>query len=122
MVLHKKRNPCQRRHCFLYGNKGLNIAGRILEIKVNRRFEHPHQNKTFPIRCHEKNNLFTTMDGSACQSIRRRLINHNDYKKFLVMLLNKSKYKTRSNIKRRMQLSKRMQVQKQAGTNKIFLL
>src|SRR6185503_16242305 len=73
---------------FWYGNVGLNIAGRILEIISKKKFDILIKSKLFtPLGM--RKTTFSTMDGSAVNPSGGALSTADDYMKFLVMLLNK---------------------------------
>jgi CubicO group peptidase (beta-lactamase class C family) len=76
---------------FWYGNIGLNIAGRILEIVSKKRFDILIKTKLFnPLAM--RRTTFSTMDGSAVNPSGGALSTADDYMKFLVMMMNKGKY------------------------------
>ena len=76
---------------FRYGNIGLNIAGRILEIVSKKRFDLLIKTKLFnPLSM--RKTTFSTMDGSAVNPSGGAISTADDYMKFLVMLMNKGKY------------------------------
>jgi CubicO group peptidase (beta-lactamase class C family) len=75
---------------FWYGNIGLNIAGRILEIIGKKKFDVLIKQKLFnPIGMRKTS--FTTMDASAINPSGGAVSSTEDYMKFLMMLLNKGK-------------------------------
>jgi CubicO group peptidase (beta-lactamase class C family) len=76
---------------FWYGNIGLNIAGRILEVVSKKKFDLLIKQKLFnPLGM--RKTTFSTLDGSAVNPSGGALSTAEDYMKFLVMLLNKGKY------------------------------
>ena len=76
---------------FWYGNVGLNIAGRILEIISKRRFDVLIKSKLFNPMGMRKT-TFSTLDGSPLNPSGGAMSTADDYMKFMVMLLNKGKY------------------------------
>ena len=76
---------------FWYGNVGLNIAGRILEIISKRRFDVLIKSKLFNPMGMRKT-TFSTLDGSPLNPSGGAMSTADDYMKFLVMLMNKGKY------------------------------
>ena len=76
---------------FWYGNIGLNIAGRILEIVSKRKFDLLIKQKLFNPLAMRKT-TFSTMDGSAVNPSGGAQSTADDYMKFLVMLMKKGKY------------------------------
>ena len=76
---------------FWYGNIGLNIIGRILEIISKRKFDVLIKQKLFTPLTLRKTS-FTTLDGSAVNPSGGAVSSAEEYMKFLVMLLNKGKY------------------------------
>jgi CubicO group peptidase (beta-lactamase class C family) len=76
---------------FWYGNIGLNIAGRILEIVSKKKFDLLVKTKLFsPLGM--RKTTFSTLDNSAVNPSGGAVSTADDYMKFLVMLLNKGKY------------------------------
>jgi CubicO group peptidase (beta-lactamase class C family) len=76
---------------FWYGNVGLNIAGRVLEIVSKKRFDVLVKQKLFtPLAM--RRSTFSPMDGSPVNPSGSAQTTADDYMKFLVMLLNKGKY------------------------------
>jgi CubicO group peptidase (beta-lactamase class C family) len=76
---------------FWYGNIGLNIAARILEVVSKKKFDLLIKTKLLnPLGM--RKTTFSTMDGSAVNPSGGALSTADDYMKFLVMLLNKGKY------------------------------
>jgi CubicO group peptidase (beta-lactamase class C family) len=76
---------------FWYGNIGLNIAGRILEIISRKKFDVLIKQKLFaPLTM--RRTSFTTMDASAINPSGGAVSTAEEYMKFLMMLLNKGKY------------------------------
>lgn len=77
---------------FWYGNIGLNVAGRVLEVVSKKRFDVIIKQKLFnPLEM--RRTTFTTMDASAVNPSGGAQSTADDYMKFLVMLLNKGKYR-----------------------------
>lgn len=75
---------------FWYGNIGLNIAGRIIEIISKKKFDVIIKQKLFnPLAM--RRTSFTTIDASAINPSGGASSTPDDYMKFLVMLLNKGK-------------------------------
>ena len=75
---------------FWYGNIGLNIAGRIIEIISKKKFDVIIKQKLFnPLAM--RRTTFTTIDASAVNPSGGASSTPDDYMKFLVMLLNKGK-------------------------------
>lgn len=75
---------------FWYGNIGLNIAGRVLEIISKKKFDILIKNKLFnPLAM--RRTTFSTMDGGPLNPSGGAQSTPDDYMKFLVMLLNKGK-------------------------------
>ncbi|HEX4878156.1 MAG TPA: serine hydrolase domain-containing protein [Chitinophagaceae bacterium] len=76
---------------FWYGNIGLNIAGRILEVVTKRKFETLIKTKLFvPLGMNRTS--FTNLSGGPVNPSGGAQSTADDYLKFLVMLLNKGKY------------------------------
>jgi len=76
---------------FWYGNVGLNIAGRILEIISKKRFDVLIKSKLFtPLGM--RKTTFSNMEGGALNPSGGAISTADDYMKFLVMLMNKGKY------------------------------
>jgi len=76
---------------FWYGNVGLNIAARVLEVVSKRKFDVLIKTKLFnPLGM--RNTSFSTLDGSAVNPSGGAVSTPEDYMRFLVMLLNKGKY------------------------------
>jgi CubicO group peptidase (beta-lactamase class C family) len=76
---------------FWYGNIGLNIAGRILEVISKKKFDLLIKQKLFNLLGMRKTS-FSTMDGSAVNPSGGAQSTADDYMKFLAMLLNNGKY------------------------------
>ena len=77
---------------FRYSNIGLNIAGRILEVVSKRKFDLLIKQKLFnPLGM--RKTTFSTLDGSAVNPSGGALSTADDYMQFLIMILNKGKYK-----------------------------
>lgn len=76
---------------FWYGNIGLNIAGRVLEVISKKKFELLIKTKLLnPLGMRKTS--FSTLDGSVVNPSGGAVSTAEDYMKFLVMLLNKGKY------------------------------
>lgn len=76
---------------FWYGNVGLNIAGRILEVVSKKKFDILIKQKLFtPLGM--KKTTFSTTDGSPVNPSGGAQSTADDYMHFLIMLLNKGKY------------------------------
>jgi CubicO group peptidase (beta-lactamase class C family) len=76
---------------FWYGNIGLNIAGRILEVISKKKFDVLIKQKLFnPLGM--RRTSFSTLDASAVNPSGGAVSTAEDYMKFLVMLLNKGKH------------------------------
>ncbi len=77
---------------FWYGNIGLNIAGRILEVVTKKKFDILIKTKLFnPLEM--RRTTFTDLSGNAQNPSGGAQSTPDDYMKFLSMLLNKGKYK-----------------------------
>jgi CubicO group peptidase (beta-lactamase class C family) len=77
---------------FRYGNIGLNIAGRILEVVSKKKFDLLIKQKLFnPLGM--RKTTFSTLDGSAINPSGGAISTADDYMQFLIMILNKGKYK-----------------------------
>jgi CubicO group peptidase (beta-lactamase class C family) len=76
---------------FWYGNIGLNIAGRILEVVSKKKFDVLIKTKLFNPLAMRKT-TFSTLDASAVNPSGGASSTPEDYMKFLVMLLHKGKY------------------------------
>ena len=76
---------------FWYGNIGLNIAARVLEVVSKRRFDQLIRQKLF-VPLGMRNSTFSTLDGSLVNPSGGAKSTADDYMKFLVMLLNKGMY------------------------------
>jgi CubicO group peptidase (beta-lactamase class C family) len=76
---------------FWYGNIGLNIAGRVLEVVSKKKFDVLIKQKLLNPMTMRKTS-FTTLDASAVNPSGGATSSADDYMKFLVMLLNKGKY------------------------------
>ncbi|TMI71750.1 MAG: beta-lactamase family protein [Bacteroidetes bacterium] len=75
---------------FWYGNIGLNIVGRILEIISKKNFDVLIKQKLFaPLAM--RRTSFSTLDGSAVNPSGGAVSSAEEYMKFLMMLLNKGK-------------------------------
>jgi CubicO group peptidase (beta-lactamase class C family) len=76
---------------FWYGNIGLNIAGRILEVISKKKFDVLIKQKLLnPLGM--RRTTFSTPDASAVNPSGGAVSTAEDYMKFLVMLLNKGKH------------------------------
>jgi CubicO group peptidase (beta-lactamase class C family) len=76
---------------FWYGNVGLNIAGRVLEVISKKKFEVLIKLKLLnPLGM--RKTTFNTLDGSPPNPSGGAISTADDYMKFLVMLLNKGKF------------------------------
>jgi CubicO group peptidase (beta-lactamase class C family) len=77
---------------FWYGNIGLNIAARVLEVVSKRSFDMLIRQKLFtPLGM--RNTTFSTLDGSPPNPSGGAKSTADDYMKFLVMLMNKGNYR-----------------------------
>lgn len=76
---------------FWYGNVGLNIAGRVLEIISRKKFDVLIKTKLLAPMTMRKTS-FSTLDGGAVNPSGGAVSTPDDYMKFLVMLLHKGKY------------------------------
>jgi len=76
---------------FWYGNIGLNIAARVLEVVSKRKFDVLIKQKLF-IPLGMRQTTFTTLDGSLYNPSGGAKSTADDYMRFLVMLMNKGKY------------------------------
>jgi CubicO group peptidase (beta-lactamase class C family) len=76
---------------FWYGNIGLNIAGRILEVISKKKFEILIKTKLFTPLGMTKT-TFADMNGGPVNPSGGAKSTADDYMKFLVMLLNKGKF------------------------------
>ena len=77
---------------FWYGNIGLNIVARVLEVVSKRRFDQLIRQKLF-VPLGMRNTTFTTLDGSIPNPSGGARSTADDYMRFLVMLMNKGTYK-----------------------------
>ncbi len=76
---------------FWYGNVGLNLVGRVLEIVTKKRFDLLIKTKLFnPLGM--RRTTFSTMDGGPVNPSGGAQSTADDYMHFLVMLLNKGKF------------------------------
>ncbi len=76
---------------FWYGNVGLNIAGRVLEVISKKKFEVLIKLKLLnPLGM--RKTTFNTLDGTPPNPSGGAISTADDYIKFLAMLLNKGKY------------------------------
>ena len=76
---------------FWYGNIGLNIAAKVLEVISKRKFDVLIKQKLFtPLGMRQT--TFTELDGSLYNPSGGARSTADDYMKFLVMLMNKGKY------------------------------
>jgi CubicO group peptidase (beta-lactamase class C family) len=77
---------------FWYGNIGLNIAARVLEVVSKKKFDLLIKTKLFnPLGMRKTS--FSTMDGSVVNPSGGAVSTADDYMQFLIMLLNKGMYK-----------------------------
>lgn len=76
---------------FWYGNIGLNIAARVLEVISKRKFDLLIKQKLFTPLGMRKTS-FSTLDNSAPNPSGGAVSTADDYMRFMVMLLNKGKY------------------------------
>ena len=76
---------------FWYGNIGLNIAGRVLEVISKKKFDVLIKQKLFNPMTMRKTS-FTTLDASAINPSGGASSTPDDYMKFLVMVMNKGTY------------------------------
>jgi CubicO group peptidase (beta-lactamase class C family) len=76
---------------FWYGNIGLNIAGRVLEVISKKKFDMLIKQKLLTPLGMRKTS-FSTLDGSPPNPSGGAISTADDYMKFLVMLLNKGKH------------------------------
>jgi len=77
---------------FWYGSIGPNIAGRVCEVVMKKKFDVLIKQKLFtPLTM--RRTTFTTVDMSAVNPAGGAQSTADDYMQFLVMLLNKGKYK-----------------------------
>jgi CubicO group peptidase (beta-lactamase class C family) len=76
---------------FWYGNIGLNIAGRVLEVVSRKKFDALIKMKLFNPMGMSKTS-FADQNGGAVNPSGGAKSTADDYMKFLVMLLNKGKY------------------------------
>jgi CubicO group peptidase (beta-lactamase class C family) len=77
---------------FWYGSIGLNIAGRVLEIISKKKFEILIKTKLFTPLGMTKTS-FADLNGGAVNPSGGAQSTADDYMRFLVMLMNKGKYK-----------------------------
>jgi len=76
---------------FWYGNIGLNLAARVLEVVSKRKFDVLIKQKLFtPLQMRQT--TFTELDGGLYNPSGGARSTADDYMKFLVMLMNKGKY------------------------------
>ena len=77
---------------FRYGNIGLNIAARVLEVITKKKFENIAQQRLFrPLGMNKT--TFANLDGSPPNPSGGAKSNAEDYMKFLVMMMNKGMYR-----------------------------
>jgi CubicO group peptidase (beta-lactamase class C family) len=77
---------------FWFGNIGINIAGRVLEIVSKKRFDVLAKQKLFnPLAM--RRTSFTTLDASAVDPSDGAVSTPDDYLQFLIMMVSKGKYK-----------------------------
>ncbi len=77
---------------FWYGNVGLNIAGRVLEIMSKKKFDLLIKQKLFNPLVMRKT-TFSPLDLSAVNPSGGAISTADDYMNFLVMLMNKGKFR-----------------------------
>lgn len=77
---------------FFYGNIGLNIAGRVLEVVGKRRFDQLMTQKLFRALAMRRTSFSNLMGGAVNPSIGAKS-SGDDYVNFLVMLLNNGKFR-----------------------------
>jgi CubicO group peptidase (beta-lactamase class C family) len=77
---------------FRYGNIGLNIAGRILEIISKRKFDILARQRLF-VPLEMRKTSFSTLDGGAVNPSGGAVSTPEDYMHFLIMMMNKGMYK-----------------------------
>lgn len=76
---------------FWYGNLGINIAGRVLEVATKKRFDVLIKQKLFtPLTM--RRSSFTTIDASPPNPSAGAITTGDDFVKFIAMLLNKGRY------------------------------
>lgn len=76
---------------FWYGNVGLNIAAKVLEVVSKKKFDALIKQKLFtPLGMRQT--TFTELDGGLYNPSGGARSTADDYMKFLVMLMNKGKY------------------------------
>jgi len=78
---------------FWYGNIGLNIAGRILEVISKKKFDILIKSKLFTPLGMTKTSFAADMNGGPVNPSGGAKSTADDYMKFLEMLLNNGKYK-----------------------------
>lgn len=76
---------------FWYGNIGLNLAGRVLEVVSKRKFDVLIRTKLL-LPLGMRKTSFTNLEGGAVNPSGGAVSTAEDYMKFLVMLLNKGKH------------------------------
>lgn len=76
---------------FWYGNAGLNIAGRVLEVISRKKFEVLIKTKLF-VPLGMTKTTFANLNGGPVNPSGGAQSTADDYMKFLLMLLNKGKY------------------------------
>ncbi|HEU4858883.1 MAG TPA: serine hydrolase domain-containing protein [Chitinophagaceae bacterium] len=76
---------------FWYGNVGLNIAAKVLEIVSKRKFDVLIKQKLF-VPLGMRQTTFTELDGGLYNPSGGARSTADDYMKFLLMLMNKGKY------------------------------
>lgn len=76
---------------FRYGNIGLNIAGRIMEVVYKKKFEQLIRQKLL-VPLGMRKTTFQTMDGSAPNPSGGAVSTAEDYLKFLQMILNNGSF------------------------------
>lgn len=76
---------------FWYGNIGLNIVGRVLEVISKKKFDVLIKTKLF-MPMGMRKTTFSTMDNSAVNPSGGAVSTADEYMRFLVMLMNKGKF------------------------------
>jgi CubicO group peptidase (beta-lactamase class C family) len=76
---------------FWYGNIGLNIAAKVLEVVSKRKFDVLIKQKLFTL-LGMRQTTFTELDGGLYDPSGGARSTAEDYMKFMVMLMNKGKY------------------------------
>jgi CubicO group peptidase (beta-lactamase class C family) len=76
---------------FWYGNIGLNIIGRVIEVASKKKFDAIIKTKLF-VPMGMRRTTFSTMDNSAVNPSGGASSTADEYMRFLVMLMNKGKF------------------------------